>query len=435
MLTCTAPKPTWVGYKEGEATFTFGERLSANELYQRDKNALHPTCYQTWYWSESKKQWLLPRVCKKDPLNLNERGELIEVNLSPLGAISYVVSEKLDESKFYSLSALSQELAEEERYQFAFLRIFYPDEFIVDNSKHYVDREFAQVQKDVHYYFTNLAAVGMSSHSEASVQATKEIHQIVATALFSNSKDTVGYAIDLIKKRNSFFGKVNMADLALLVIPVSAAEQGLLKTVGSKIAQKSFRFESYLYSRIRISMPKITFGKISKVGDDFFNGVVNASKYINEGKFAEGITKIDLMGGKVSQLGGEFVNIDKMATKGINGDVTQLNKFIKPNSIDEIVCSNPQAEFLNECSKVMKPGGKIYINGTEKNTFFNTINADKANSLGFRIIEEMRPLNSRFSSLEFYFTDGIKKIYSTFQHTIFSLKHWILMDSINIGTG
>ena len=143
---------------------------------------------------------------------------------------------------------------------------------------------------------------------------------------------------------------------------------------------------------------------------DFVNDLVDANTYIQQGKYIEGVNKIDLMGGKVSQLGGDFVNIDIQATKGINGSVTDLSKFIKPNSIDEIVCSSPQADFLAESTKVLKPGSKIYINGSSNNTFFNDINKELANANGFDVIALAQPLDARFSSLTFYFSDGIRKI-------------------------
>lgn len=144
--------------------------------------------------------------------------------------------------------------------------------------------------------------------------------------------------------------------------------------------------------------------------DDFIDGLVDANKYIQEGKYIEGVKKIDLMGGKTSQIGGDFANIDIIAEKGIKGSATNLDKFIKPNSIDEIVCSSPQDEFLLESSSVLKKGSNIYINGSARNSFFNSITKGNVESMGFEVVSEMQPLNSRFSSMKFYFTDGVREI-------------------------
>ncbi len=38
------------------------------------------------------------------------------------------------------------------------------------------------------------------------------------------------------------------------------------------------------------------------------------------------------MGGKTSQLGGDFANIALQAIKGINGDASKLSQYIQPNS-------------------------------------------------------------------------------------------------------
>ncbi|WP_343706147.1 fibronectin type III domain-containing protein [Flavobacterium sp.] len=144
--------------------------------------------------------------------------------------------------------------------------------------------------------------------------------------------------------------------------------------------------------------------------NDYINGLVDANKFISEGKFIEGIKKIDLMGGKVSQLGDNFVNIDIQATKGINGSVTDLDKFIKSNSIDEIVCNSPQVEFLEQASIVMKKDAKIYINGTLKNKYFKHILKGKVEQYGFKVLEEQTILNPRFKNLKFYLSDSMTEM-------------------------
>jgi len=153
--------------------------------------------------------------------------------------------------------------------------------------------------------------------------------------------------------------------------------------------------------------------------DDYFNGLVNASDYILNGAYIQGVKKIDLFGGSVSQIGGDFVNIDLLATKGIKGDVSDLSKFIPSNSIDEMIVSNPFPNapfsgprdfFLSETSKVMKPGSKITINGTISNKFFKKIKAGNIEDLGFEILEYQIPLKAEFQNIIFYQVDGITQI-------------------------
>lgn len=90
------------------------------------------------------------------------------------------------------------------------------------------------------------------------------------------------------------------------------------------------------------------------------------------------------MGGKTSQLGGDFANIALQAIKGINGDASKLSQYIQPNSIDKIIVSNPSSTapfagpkefFLTEASKVMKPGTTLTVNGTISNKFFKNVKA------------------------------------------------------------
>jgi hypothetical protein len=147
----------------------------------------------------------------------------------------------------------------------------------------------------------------------------------------------------------------------------------------------------------------------------------NAENYIKRGRFVNEVEKIDLMGGQSSQLE-DFINIDIKATKGIKGDVRYLSQFIKPNSISEIVCTNPQAEFITECSKVMRPGAKIYINGTARNGYFSSITKSNVEKLGFEMLSEKQALNSRFSNLKFYFTDGISEIPQSSMYTTILIK-------------
>jgi hypothetical protein len=161
------------------------------------------------------------------------------------------------------------------------------------------------------------------------------------------------------------------------------------------------------------TLKKIIF-HVSKVYDDFKNGVVHAGKYWENSALIQGVKKIDLMGGTKSQIGGDFVNVDfsTQIQKGIRGDATALSKFIPENSIDEIVCTNPYLDFggaedyIKEVAKIIKSGKKVYINGTKRNPFFNKVDQSLATQYGFVIESVQQPLLSRFSLLKFFRIDG-----------------------------
>lgn len=123
-------------------------------------------------------------------------------------------------------------------------------------------------------------------------------------------------------------------------------------------------FEIYLHGSKKRIPPKdgeYDLG-VNNLEDDFKNGVLDANKYIQQGKIIPNVKKIDLMGGKTTQLGDAFTNIDISAEKGILGSASDMDKFIKPNSIDEIVCNNPYSPlvkdpfelFINNAKTVLK---------------------------------------------------------------------------------
>lgn len=210
--------------------------------------------------------------------------------------------------------------------------------------------------------------------------------------------------------------------------------------------KKSFPAPPYVYNKISDDVYEITskngdkwatvyaaglyfIGRLGKgVHDDikankgvyvFEKEIILAEDLIIKGKFVSNIKKIDLMGGKTSQLGDDFVNIDIVAEQGIKGDVTKLSQFIKPNSVDEIIVSNPfpnaqyagpKEFFLSESSEVMKSGSKMTINGTISNKFFKNITAANIEELGFEIIEFQVPLKSNFQNMKFYQVDGVTQI-------------------------
>jgi hypothetical protein len=163
------------------------------------------------------------------------------------------------------------------------------------------------------------------------------------------------------------------------------------------------------------ALKKIVF-HVSRVYDDFTNGVVKAGKYIEQKVAVSNVKKIDLMGGKKSQLGGDFVNIDIQdgIEKGIKGDATKLGQFLPANSVDEVVASNPRlgltniaGDYISQLGLIVKKGKQVIINGHMSNPFFKDVNQTLANQYGFKIVSEKIPLLERFKILKFTDEKGV----------------------------
>lgn len=112
---------------------------------------------------------------------------------------------------------------------------------------------------------------------------------------------------------------------------------------------------------------------------------------------------LDLFGGKTSQIPGA-INVDLQATSGVRASTTALP--FRSNYFTDVVASGPRAEFLPEASRVMSPGGQLFINSTQRNTFGQLPNASTLQNLRFRVIQENGPLSPRFQNFDFRFTDG-----------------------------
>src|SRR5690606_29167015 len=100
--------------------------------------------------------------------------------------------------------------------------------------------------------------------------------------------------------------------------------------------------------------------------------------------------------------------------EGIKGSSVDLDKFIKPNSIDEIVCNNPYNPtikdpyelFIINSEKVLKKEGLLTINGQSQNGFIKKMTIDKFEQLGFEVIEFKVPLKDQYKNLTFSTTGG-----------------------------
>ncbi len=174
------------------------------------------------------------------------------------------------------------------------------------------------------------------------------------------------------------------------------------------------------------ALKKIVF-HVSRVYDDFTNGVVKAGKYIEQVVGIPNVKKIDLMGGKKSQLGGDFVNIDLTdgIEKGIKGDATKLANFLPANSVDEVVCFNPflpsgfkADDYIQPLQLVMKKGKQVIINGNNSNPFFKSVNSELASKYGFKIVSEKISLLEKYRNLKFFQTNGTPINIETMKTTI-----------------
>nr|WP_238542590.1 hemagglutinin repeat-containing protein [Pseudomonas sp. GM102] len=131
----------------------------------------------------------------------------------------------------------------------------------------------------------------------------------------------------------------------------------------------------------------------------------------------DGVVKptVELFGGKNSQTPGA-INVDIRADieTGIRADATKLP--FRNNSLGEIIASNPfipksaggtnsMMDFLPEASRVVEPGGKIFVNANSANPYGKVPSASDLESLGLRVVKDST-LDPRFSSQKFLRTDG-----------------------------
>lgn len=143
-------------------------------------------------------------------------------------------------------------------------------------------------------------------------------------------------------------------------------------------------------------------------------GVLVISRFMQETYKALDQERIvlELFGGAHAQLPGA-TNVDIIAESGIPGSATRL--VLPNNSVDEILANNPYMtgggiifEWLEEASRVLKPGGEIIINATKENKFgmLKASQMAQLESLGLMLEVNQSPLLNRFRDLNFTRTDG-----------------------------
>lgn len=130
------------------------------------------------------------------------------------------------------------------------------------------------------------------------------------------------------------------------------------------------------------------------------NATAGAELIANKLVLGEKIT-LDLFGGKTSQVP-EAINVDAIASSGIQASIAELLPKLPRESIDEIIASNPQAYFLKDAAPLLKPGGRIYINATKRNPFGKLPNSETLEQLALKIVQENAPLDPRFANQKFY---------------------------------
>lgn len=112
---------------------------------------------------------------------------------------------------------------------------------------------------------------------------------------------------------------------------------------------------------------------------------------------------LDLFSGKTSQVPGA-IGVDLEVTAGVVASTEQLP--FKAGSVIEIIVSGPQAEFLAEAARVLRPGGQIFINATKGNPYGKIRPTTPLDALGLRVIQKAGPLHPRFAGQVFRKTNG-----------------------------
>ncbi|HLP91052.1 MAG TPA: DUF4157 domain-containing protein [Nostocaceae cyanobacterium] len=172
----------------------------------------------------------------------------------------------------------------------------------------------------------------------------------------------------------------------------------------------------------QIGFPDDLIQKIKAPDIPLLDNIETARQFVSDKIKSGDKIVIDLFGGKNSDIPGA-INFDLVAEQGIKGNLSELTTIFPPNSVDEIIASGPQAEFLSEAAKILKPGGRIYINANFSNLYKYGIKmkpkkipdfAEIEKTMGLRLVNgEPNSFNfdnlrqePRFENLNFMTTDG-----------------------------
>jgi RHS repeat-associated protein len=120
--------------------------------------------------------------------------------------------------------------------------------------------------------------------------------------------------------------------------------------------------------------------------------------------------KIEPFGGKTGLLK-DHINLDIVADRGIKTDLTQPIPL--PNNVSQAVVNNPYINnptasimsWLPNVAEVIKPGGKIILNGTTSNRFIDLQNVP-LEQYGLRVVSDSIPLAPEYQGLTFKTANG-----------------------------
>ena len=89
----------------------------------------------------------------------------------------------------------------------------------------------------------------------------------------------------------------------------------------------------------------------------------------------------------------------------------------KDGSLGEVIATNPymgpggkMMSFLPEATRVVEPGGKIYINANAANPYGKLPSQAELDSLGLRVVQNNGGLDSRFAGQTFMQSDGVTPV-------------------------
>lgn len=100
-----------------------------------------------------------------------------------------------------------------------------------------------------------------------------------------------------------------------------------------------------------------------------------------------------------------------IAEKGVRATIEQFSEYMTKEglngTVDVIVASNPQADFIPEAAQLPKSGGQLIINATKNNPFGNLPDAAKLKELGLKVVKQQVELLDEFKGSEFKRSDGL----------------------------
>ncbi len=131
---------------------------------------------------------------------------------------------------------------------------------------------------------------------------------------------------------------------------------------------------------------------------------------------------VELFGGKTGQVPGAL-NIDVIAENGLRADITR--PLVVTGQASEITAFNPYLEigtrttmqWLPNAARILKPGGRIIISGTKRNSCAQLPTAAELESIGLKLVDQFKGVPEKYRALEFRQTSG-KKIYPDTMYTI-----------------